>query len=348
MQKLASWLQSYQKFDGFVSLKKENIHWLTGFQGSFGMYIQTPKNKYLVTDSRYALKAENLAKKNNCSFVLYDKDFKNNFGQKQKGVFAIEDSVTLSQFRWLKKTFPHLNFRSQKSVIEKLRRQKTEEEIKKIKTAQSHVDALLIPFLKAKLKTGVTEQELKSELETAIRDKGRFDIPFVTVVAFSENSAIPHHESGSRKLKKGDNILIDCGAKYEGYCSDMTRNFGFGSVSKEYLNKHQLLLEVQEKTLSEYKPLKSTKSIDQHCRTYLGDEAGYFTHSLGHGVGLEIHELPNLSSKSNFILQERDVVTCEPGLYYPGKFGIRIEDLIVIQKDAPMVLSKTPKELIVF
>lgn len=347
-KQLQTWIQAHEKLDGFISLKKENIHWLSGFVGSFGMYVQTRKESFLITDSRYSQKAEHLANKNNCKFVIYDKDFKERFGEKQKGTFTVEDGISLAEFRWLKKIFPNVKLRSQHKILEKLRREKTEEEIKKIKTAQSHVDRILIAFLKAKLKTGVTERAIAFELENAIREKGQFDISFEAIVAFGENSSTPHHAPSERMLKKGDNILIDCGAKYEGYGSDMTRNFGFGGVSEAYRNKYELLLGVQKNTLAEYVPQKSTKSIDRHCRKYLGTEAEYFTHSLGHGVGLEIHELPNLSSNSNFILQENDVVTCEPGLYYPGQFGIRIEDLIVIRKDEPEVLSKTSKELIIF
>lgn len=345
---LKSQLNKYKKLDGFFSLKKENIHWLTRFQGSFGMYIQTIKQNYLITDNRYAERAEKLAMENDCEFVLYDKDFKENFGQKLTGIFGIEDSITLSQLSWLRKTFPSLRFRSQRKIIEKLRRNKTEAEINKIKTAQNHIDTILIPLLKAKLKTGVTEKEIAFELEHLIRDKGKYDISFEAIVAFGENSSIAHHSSSERKLKKGDNILIDCGANYKGFCSDMTRNFGFGNVSEEYQKKYALLLEVQTKILAEYRVRKSTKSVDQHCRKHLQAEVKYFTHSLGHGVGLEIHELPNLSPKSNFILQENDVVTCEPGLYYQGSFGIRIEDLVIIRKAGPEILSNTSKKLIIF
>lgn len=347
-KQLQNWLLLHPKLDGFISLKEENIRWFTGFQGSFGLSLQTQKQSFLITDNRYAERAEALANASNNTFVCFDESFKDTFGHQLKGVFAIEDSTTLAQLRWLKKNFPHIKIRSQNKVVEKLRRRKTEDEIQKIRHAQSHVDALLLPFLSATLRTGISEKEVAFSLETAIRDQGRFDIAFDAIVAFGENSSIPHHAPSTRKLKKGDTLLIDCGAQYEGYCSDVTRNFGFGPISKEYEQKYEVLRKAQTKILTEYRIKKNTKSIDQQSRKYLSPFEKNFTHSLGHGVGLEVHELPNLSSRSNFVLQENDVVTCEPGLYYPGKFGIRIEDLVVIRKTEAELLSKLPKEVIVF
>ncbi len=345
---LKSWLQNHKKLTGFFIFKKENIFWFTGFNGSFGIYLQTQKKQYLITDNRYAERAEKCAKKNNCEFVLFDKNFEKKVGNKITGYFAVEDSVSLAQFKQLKKLFPKIKCTSKKNILEEIRRKKTNTEILKIKTAQSHADKILIHFLQAKLRKDISEKELKFELEYTIRDKGKFDIAFPTVIAFGENSSIPHHESSERKLKKGDNILIDCGTKFEGYCSDMTRNFGFGTLTTEFKNKYQLLKEVQEKTLAKYQAGIKTKELDRYARDLLKKEAKFFTHSLGHGVGLEIHELPRLSQKHNSTLKENDIVTCEPGIYYPGKFGIRIEDLVVIRKEESEILSQTTKELIVF
>ncbi len=346
--KLKNWLQKNSTYDGICITKKENITWLTGFSGSFGVFIGKKDGKnYLITDSRYAERAQKCAKENNCEFVVWDEDFQKNFGEKLKGNFAIESSISVKNYEKIKKDFPQAHFIPEDSTIEKLRIQKTEEEIEKIHIAQHQVDQVLVPFLQANGKEGISEKYIAFQLEIALRDNGKFELSFPVIVAFGPNSSIPHHKPGNQKLKKGDNILIDCGVKFEGYCSDMTRNFGYGSVSDEYRAKYELLLKAQEKTLEKYQVGTTPKQLDEYCRELIGAEAEYFTHSLGHGVGLEIHELPGLGKKSEELLVKNSIVTCEPGLYYPGKFGIRIEDLVVITKDGPEILSTTKKDLVI-
>jgi len=355
--RLQHWVSNAQEIGGFLVTKKENIFWLTGFSGSTGLYLQLKSGeKFLITDSRYAERAKELANENEMEFVLLDNDFRENFGEKIKGTFAGEDSMSLAQLERIKRLFPRVKFNPQKKALEHLRRQKNLEELKLIRVAQGHVNQLLHPFLKANIKEGMTEKELAFGLETALRDKGKFDLSFPAIVAFNSNSAIPHHEPNETKLKIGDNILIDCGVKYQGYCSDVTRNFAFRGASREYQKAYQDLLQVQEKSLLEFVPNKKVREIDEFVRRELGSNEAFFTHSLGHGVGLELHELPLIigvqtqdkkSSNSETVLQENEVVTSEPGIYFPNKFGIRIEDLLVIRKDKPEILSTITKDLIV-
>jgi len=370
--RLQHWLSASVGVDGFLVTKKENIFWLTGFSGSTGLYLQlgtkSPSNSpfikgggsagssFLITDGRYAERAKELANENEMEFVLLDNDFRENFGEKIKGTFAGEDSMSLSQLERIKRLFPRVKFNPQKKALEHLRRQKNLEELKLIRVAQGHVNQLLHPFLKANIKEGMTEKELAFGLETALRNKGEFDLSFPAIVAFNSNSAIPHHEPNETKLRIGDNILIDCGVKYQGYCSDVTRNFAFRGASREYQKAYQDLLQVQEKSLLEFVPNKKVREIDEFVRRELGPNEAFFTHSLGHGVGLEVHELPMIigvrtqdkkSSNSETVLQENEVVTSEPGIYFPNKFGIRIEDLLVIRKDKPEILSTLTKDLVV-
>ncbi len=337
-----------KKHHPILTTKSENIRWLCGFNGSFGIVITMPNEEnILISDARYAdMAVKNLPK--GWKFQLFDKDFKEEFGKKQKGIFQIEDTVTLAELERYKKLFPNVKFEIVSNHWEKQRRTKTEVEIEKIRKAQNQVDSVLVPFLKSKLKQGITEQQVAFELEHAIREKGKFELSFDAIVAFGENSAIPHHHPSDRKLKQNDNILIDCGAKFEGYCSDMTRNFIFGKPSVEYQSKFEFCLKAQDEILRQYKPNVKVVDLEKSCRDILGKEEKYFTHSLGHGVGLEIHETPGISTRSKDILIENEVVTCEPGLYYPDKFGIRIEDILVVRKDWVEVLSKTDKGLILF
>jgi len=339
---LKDWLKNNPKYHSFLVSKPENIRYLTGFQGSFGWFLAG--QDILISDGRYSETAKQLA----VDFQLFDADFIKNFGDSITGKIACEDSLSLVQFNRLEKYFPKAKFTPQSGVVETLRRVKTDPEITKIATAQSHVDQVLLPFLKENLKTGVTEQALNFKLQQALQDQGKYGLSFPSIVAFGPHSSRPHHTSTNRKLKLGDNILIDCGVTFDGYCSDMTRNFIFGESSPEYLDKYKLLLDAQQRTQQKIIAGASTKNLDEFCRKALGDQSAYFTHSLGHGVGLEIHELPTLSTRSKDTLQVGEIVTNEPGLYYPEKFGIRIEDLLVVTESEPRVLSQFVKDLLSF
>ena len=217
-----------------------------------------------------------------------------------------------------------------------------------MRIACQHVDTIFKNFFHVTICEGITEFELAKLLEQEICSKKGFTLSFQPIVAFGEGAAQPHHKPRkTRKLQKGDPILIDCGAKFEGWCSDMTRNFSLGKPSKEYREKYRKLLKIHEEVLKLFLPGKKVAELDQFVRDKLKNDAQFFTHSLGHGVGKEVHELPKISIKSDEILKKNSVVTCEPGIYFPGKFGIRIEDQLVIQDKKPEILTHTPKELII-
>ncbi len=351
-KKLEQWLSAQRDSIGFLVSKPENIFWLTGFQGSFSFFLQEKSGgKYLITDSRYAIKARKICEHERIKFLLFEATFSEKFGKKFQGIWALEDTTTIAQGKRMNALFPQVQWKTTTGVLEKLRRQKTKEEILNITKAQNQVDKILLPFVHEKLRPGISERTVAFDLECAIRDHGKFELSFDPIVAFGQNSAIPHHSPTDQKLKRGDVVLIDCGAKYKGYCSDMTRTFGYGKVSNEFFKKYELLLSGQCKALASFIRGTKTSLPDEICRKILGREAQYFTHSLGHGVGLEIHESPSIRSEGkpeDDFFQENEVVTCEPGLYYAGKFGIRIEDLVLITDKKPRVLSRTPKERIIF
>ncbi|MCK5460815.1 aminopeptidase P family protein [Candidatus Gracilibacteria bacterium] len=348
------YLQKEKKLNGFFVLKTENIFWLTGFHGSFGIFVQmTSGKKFLISDGRYFEKIKSLAPKNDFIPILFDPKESKKLGKSldiktKNNCFGIEKSLSLEKLAWLKKTFPNNIFVSKSHTIEQLRRNKTADEIQKAKKAQAQVDNILVPFLSKNLKADISEKELAFKLEISLRENGKFELSFPIIIAFGKNSAIPHHHSENKKLKSGENILIDCGVKYEGLCSDMTRNFCFESVNKEFLQRYCILLNAQKKCLKKFLPKTKVADLDIFCRTELGTESKNFTHSLGHGVGLEIHESPQISAQSAETLREGEIVTCEPGLYYPGKFGIRIEDCLVVRKEKPEILTQTTKDLLIF
>jgi len=220
--------------------------------------------------------------------------------------------------------------------------------------AQAHVDRILEVLVPQILMEGVSEKEVADRLKQSICNKGEFELAFPIICAFTERAAEPHHEPRvDRHLTAGDIILIDCGAKYKGWCSDVTRMFSLGEPSKEFKEKYEKVLRIHEAVLPQFLPGKKVTELDQFVREELGEDEQYFIHGLGHGVGQGVHEEPKIDSRvrtpetpsSNSKLEEGMVVTCEPGLYYPEKFGIRIEDIFVIRKDGPEMLSKTSRAL---
>ena len=346
LQKLKNNLPS--ALDHCLILHPATIFWATGFAGSFARLLVSKSGEaHLITDPRYLEKAEFLAKKSDFAATRFDQNFEKNFGKKIRGIIGIDPTATLAQFQKIRQNFPNAKFRTQTDWIRSLRREKTPAEIQKIRHAQNQIDKILVPLLREKCHPGITEKSLALALEFAVRDHGNFEIAFSPIVAFGKNTSIPHHHPTDQKLQKNQPILIDIGAKFEGFHSDMTRNFWFGDrVDPEYRKKFEILLATQKASLPHFKPGKKVAEIDQFCRKKLGTDAKFFTHSLGHGVGLEINEPPSVAATSREKLLENEVATCEPGLYFPGKFGIRIEDLILIRKNSPEILSKTEKELI--
>lgn len=347
IEKLRSVLKT-EKLDGLIVTKPENVFYQTGFWGSFGFLVLTSDQAILLSDGRYRGKIEALKLPRGLTFFEFTAEGIKELGAQLGGNFGLENQASLSDLTKFKKWFSKAKIQALKTNLDETRRIKTKTEIDLIRTAQEHVDETLIPFLAANLKTGITEESLKFKLETTLKNDGQFGLSFDAIVAFGENSAIPHHEPGKRKLKSGDNILIDCGITHQRYCSDVTRNYVFGEAESNYLADYQSLLAIQEATLQKYQAGRKVAEIDQFCRDQMGDKAKFYTHSLGHGVGLEIHEMPGISTRSSEVLREHEVVTCEPGWYFDGQYGIRIEDLIVIRKDGPEILSHITKDLLSF
>jgi Xaa-Pro aminopeptidase len=231
---------------------------------------------------------------------------------------------------------------------------KTDIEIEKICRAQSHVDSILKKKLPSLIREGVTEKEIAQKLEILFCEEGKFALAFPLIVAFGEGTAEPHHEPSDRRLKFTDPILIDGGVSFEGFCSDCTRMFVLGHPSQEFQEKYNKVLDIQEKALPLFRAGVRVAELDQWVRNQLGKDASYFIHALGHGIGRQIHEFPKITSQKvknqnpDQELQKNMIVTCEPGIYFKKKFGIRIEDMILITEKVPRILTKTPRTLIHF
>lgn len=226
-------------------------------------------------------------------------------------------------------------------LLTSLRMIKEGEELENVKTACA-IASKTFKLIKPKIKEGIREVDVALEMEYLMRKQGAMEKSFDLIVAFGENSALPHHETSTRKLKKNEPVLIDFGCVFGRYCSDMTRTFFYGSPSDEFLKIYSIVDKAQKAGVEGAIAGRKGKDVDAICRDYIS-AAGYgqfFTHGTGHGVGLEIHEEPYLNTKGEKALCEGMTVTVEPGIYLYGKFGVRIEDTIVVGKKKSVPLTK--------
>ncbi|MDD5147598.1 MAG: Xaa-Pro peptidase family protein [Candidatus Daviesbacteria bacterium] len=354
-----------ENLDAILISSVSNISYLTGYtnfskEEREAYLIITKKEQFIVTDGRYS----GVIKRQVPHFKLLElageNSLKNIFAKfaRLKVLGIEEDEITVSEHKMLKKHFKkmkHLDIKSHRSV-------KTDDEIKKIEQAAKLGDKAF-KYILGKIRSGISEKDLAYELESFIK-KNKADLSFPPIIAFGRNSAIPHHQTGETKLdkKEGQFILLDFGVKLENYCSDMTRTIFFGSPTDKQKKIYKVILEAQQKAVdyinSAIKSGKKVKAdeVDRAARDYITSK-GYpvIPHSLGHGVGLQVHEHPSLSSKSRDILKTGMVFSIEPGIYLPNfglpRFageagGVRIEDLFVPGKAGLKQLTNSPKSII--
>jgi Xaa-Pro aminopeptidase len=254
--------------------------------------------------------------------------------------------VSLRFFKKLKKISKRVRLVDIGEKLSEQRMKKKPSELQYIARAQKITDEIF-SILKVWLKPGLSEKAIAWKIENLAHDLGADDISFPPIIGINEHSASPHHQNTNRKLKRGDLILIDMGVIYRGYCSDMTRVLFTKKPTSEQAHIYELVREAQEAGIRGLRPGMTGKKADSLSRTVI-KKAGYekyFGHSLGHGVGLDIHELPNLSQKYPGKIPAGSVVTVEPGIYLPGKFGVRLEDMVVVDRARVRNLTRSPKAI---
>ncbi len=308
----------------------QNLRYLIGFTGTSGFMLLGPSENLFFTDFRYRGVAKALEKSKTripFRFVEWnEKSGKDLQDYTAKQTLEYESAhLSVDELAHWKKRLPTVKWSPLKETIEKSRLLKDKDEIKKLKKSQQ-INEETLKRIKKLFKPGVSELELAWKIKVIGHDLGAEDISFEPIVGFGPHSAIPHHQNSTRKLKANELVLIDMGMKYEGYCSDMTRTFLPKKPTAEQRNVYEKVLTAQELAIKAIKPGVACAKLDKIARDSMGKEAQYFGHSLGHGVGLDVHEAPNLSSRSKDILKTGMVVTVEPGIYLDGKFGVRIED----------------------
>ena len=314
-----------------------------------GSYILIDNDKRVIITSELE---ETSAKKSDFQIEIFRKNqekyellSKYLGGKKKIGISF--SSISLKEFNNLREKFNELEFVDIENELSGLRQIKNDFEISLIKEAgkiASDVAEEIINYIKE----GITENELAAKLTYLIMKNGAQDNAFTPIIAFGENSAEPHYFPGKRKLRKNDFVLLDFGAKFKKYNSDITRTYIFGKASEKQKRIYEIVREAQELGIESIMEGKTGKEVDTVVRNFIDSTEfkGLFIHSTGHGVGLAVHDHPALSQSSELLLKEGMVVTVEPGIYVKGFGGVRIEDDVLVKKNGRELLTSAPKEMI--
>jgi len=332
---------------GVIITSKQNRRYVSGFTGSDGVALITLNGAFLFVDGRYTVQAgletagfEIIEFKDN-PYKLLDRFHIKNLGFEDK-------MLSFSNYKSLKEALPKTSLHCCSWLFNEIRIIKTDDELSKIKKAVAVSDLAFSHILKF-IKQGMTEIEVAVELEFFMRKNGAEGVSFDTIVASGHRSALPHGEPTDRKIMAGDMLLMDYGCVVEGYCSDMTRTIAIGEISDEKRKIYETVKNAQQAGLDVIKNGQTCKMVDYLAREVI-ENSGYgksFTHALGHGVGLEVHEEPRLSPKAKGNLGTGMVVTVEPGIYIRDLCGVRIEDLVCVTKDGYTNFTSSTKELII-
>ncbi|MGY3187298.1 M24 family metallopeptidase [Lysinibacillus sp. TE18511] len=349
LQKLRKALQE-QNIDGILITNGYNRHYMTGFTGTAGVAIVSQNDAVFITDFRYTEQAA--AQVQDFRIVQHEATILeeigtqvNNMGIKLLGFE--KDTVSYGTYE-LYKNIIQADLVPISGLIEKIRLIKTQQEINIIKVACEIADHAFTHILDY-IKPGKTELEVSNELEFFMRKQGATQSSFDIIVASGLRSALPHGVATNKVIEKGDFVTLDFGALYNGYISDITRTVAVGEPSEKLVDMYNAVLASQLLALEKVGPGLTGVQADAIARDYL-KEKGYgeaFGHSLGHGIGLEVHEGPGLSMRSNTVLEPGMAVTIEPGVYLPGIGGVRIEDDILITETGNELLTHSSKELII-
>lgn len=321
-----------------------NFLYFTGYEGAGALIIRQSGRPILLAPQ---MEQERARKSRTASVKVLEKkrlfDSVREHVGRTRAIGIDGSALTLTMAKSLRKSFRNTKATDVSGKIRELRAIKTGEEVSRIRRACREADSVLQRCLKNFREFG-TESEAAAFLQHETFRRG-LDIPFKPIVASGKNGSMPHHTPKNTKLSKGL-CVIDFGVKYKGYCSDITRTIGIGSVPTTQTEKYQKLLGVQQQALASITDSMKCSLIYGSVVKALGKDSPYFTHGLGHGIGVEIHELPNLTPSSTDRMRKNMAFTIEPGIYFPRKFGIRIEDSALLAA-RPETLTKTTKELVI-
>jgi Xaa-Pro aminopeptidase len=344
------------RFDGFDALvvtTLPNVRYLTGFTGSAALLIVSSRGALLTTDGRYRTQSSEQVSAAGAEVDITigsladQRRAATDFLSEVSRIGLEADNVTWAGQRVWSDLVGASELVPTSNAVEALREVKDASEIARMERAAAIADAALYEVLPL-LSEDVTEELFALELDTAMRRGGAESVAFDTIVAAGENSAMPHHRPGARKVRKGDPVVVDFGATYEGYRSDMTRTFCVDAEPEGDLARIFAVVGASQAAgTAAVRPGIPAKDIDDVCRAIITDAgwADRFEHGTGHGVGLDIHEAPTVSQLGTAILAPGFVVTVEPGVYLPGHGGVRVEDTLVVTEDGSRALTRFTKDI---
>lgn len=330
-----------------------NVSYLTGFTGSFAWLVLLPDRAHLITSGIYATQIG--MEVSDIPAIVYSPGEESGAVLadllQQEGVrtLGVESSNSVAFIKGLRKHLRKVGITLVllKNVVDKMRLIKDAYELERIRAAVGIADAAF-EHVQRMLQPGVAEWDIAMEIDFYIRRQGAYPA-FETLVVSGERSALPHGKPTERKLERGDFVTLDWGARYQGYCSDLTRTVVIGYASKEHRRIYYAVLDALERSLDAIRPGKTGRAIDKVARRTLEKHglADYFRHSLGHSLGIHVHDGAGFSPREKTKLQPGMVLTVEPGVYLPGFGGVRIEEDVLVTETGCEVLSRSPRELMV-
>lgn len=339
-----------KNIDSFLVTSTENRAYFSGFRGTAGYLWITPKDALLGTDSRYTEQATAQAPDYTVVRITSGLDWIEEAAASAASErIGIEDGdMSVSMFNALKERFskrdPVPELIPTGSMATQLRAVKEPSELVVMQRAIDLADGAM-EAVGARLRPGMTERDVAWDMERTMRELGADGLSFETIVASGPNGAKAHHHPTDRKLEVGDGVVVDMGALYDGYCSDITRTFVLGKASEKFRKVYDTVLAAQETAAATARAGMTGGEIDGLARAVIVD-AGYgdsFGHSLGHGIGIAVHELPGVGPKSEGAVEDGMVFSIEPGIYLTGWGGVRIEDLVLMENGKPRVLTHAHK-----
>lgn len=350
LRDLRSKLQQ-EKLDGFITTCLAHVRYLSAFTGSNALCVVTRERALIVTDTRYKdqvrEETEDFAARI-AKGQLFDELPKTSVLNEARRIGFEHALLPVAHLHRLAKLFPRKEFVGTDGIVQSLASVKDAAEIALLRAAAAITDAVFGDIL-ALLRPGVTESDVAAELSYRQRRRGAEGDAFEPIVASGPNAALPHARASDKRLAKGELVVLDFGCRVQGYHSDLTRTVAIGRPTAELRRMYRTVQEAQARALDECRVPMRARDLDAVARAHIR-RAGlgkYFSHSLGHGLGLQIHEDPKLSAKSSSMLVAGNVVTIEPGVYVPGIGGVRIEDDVVLGTHGHEILTRSPKELII-
>lgn len=352
MEQRLQWIRdqlAQGNYDAMLVTSPINRKYITGFTGSSGFALITQQAKYLITDGRYITQSKEQAP--DWEFVLHYDLIMEKVGQicHELGVTSLcfeAEHMTFQEYTDLQSFSSPVRLIPTVEWVEKLRIEKNTEEIKQIREAAAIVDKTFARVVQ-ELKPGMTEKQVALRIDFLMREFGATGSAFETIVASGKRSALPHGLASDKVLEKGDFVLMDFGARYQGYTSDISRTLVLGKANEKQREIYTIVQEALTRTIAAAKPGMTGKKVDAVAREWITQQGygDFFNHATGHGIGLDVHEPPVLRRTSEEVLKAGMVVTVEPGIYLPDMGGVRIEDDILLTESGCERLTRAPQSL---